>query len=170
MPGELDRDDLIRTAYNTHRDSFTVYLPDADAESANTYRRVAAYEKYAMRMKRFRRFESRTWERRIGSQLTWLVIALQWALLLTLWVTPTWQPPRVRFIELIWAWMHRPTFYPLASLTVVGPIATVMAWPCRGQHRRWLLLGWLAFFTVLVGWHWERITTMSRVLWWYVAG
>ena len=121
-------------------------------------------------MKRFRRFKNRQWEQIIGSRLTWLVIALQSALLLTLWVTPTWQPPKVKLFELLWAWMHRPTFYPLIALTVAGPIASVMALSCRGKHRRWLLLGWLVFITVLVGWHGERVNTMARVLWWYVEG
>lgn len=121
-------------------------------------------------MKRFRRSKSLYWELHIGSHLTWLVVALQSAMLLTLWVTPTWQPPRVRLFELIWAWMHRPTFYPLAALMVVGPIASVMAWCCRGRHGRWLLLSWLVFLTIMAGGFSERVSTMARVLWWVVVG
>jgi len=121
-------------------------------------------------MKRAYRSKSRHWEHHIGSRLTWLVIALQSVLLLTLWVTPTWQPPPMRLFELVWAWMHRPTFYPLAALIVVGPIASVIAWSCRGRHWRWLVLGWLIFGTLLGGCFSQRVATMARVLWWLVAG
>ena len=123
-----------------------------------------------MRTKRFYRFKNRHWELHLGSRLTWVVIALQSAMLLTLWVTPTWQPPRVRLFELVWAWMHQPTFYPVAALIVVGPIASVMAWSCRGKHMRWLLLSWVIFIAILIECFSQRVAAMTRVLWWLIAG
>ena len=57
------------------------------------------------------------------------VVILQAALLLTLAVTPTDPPDGPRLLELLWAWMHKPTFYPLAALLVGGPTLTSSCLP-----------------------------------------
>lgn len=106
----------------------------------------------------------------ICARLTLGVISLQGALLLTLWVTPTWTPPRVQFIELLWAWMHRPTFYPLVALIAAGPLMTLVAWTSPGRHRLWLVLSWLVFAVVLTQYYGDRSRVMLRTLWWVVAG
>ena len=107
--------------------------------------------------------------RYIASRLTQGVILLQAAMLLTLWVTPTWTPPRVRFIELLWAWMHQPTFYPFAALLIVAPALTILASCCRGMHRLWLALSWTTFALIVMGHFNERVLAMARVLWWQVT-
>lgn len=106
-----------------------------------------------------------SWTSRLASRLTTLVIALQGALLLTLWVTPTWTPPQMRLLELLWAWMHRPTFYPLVALIIGGPLLTGVAWCWPGRHRLWLIVGWLGLIILLTQFHRERILAMLRVLW-----
>ncbi len=108
--------------------------------------------------------------KRLCERLTVLVISLQAAFLLTLWVTPTWTPPRLKFFELIWAWMHRPTFYPLMALLAAGPVLTIVAWLHSGRHRAWLALGWLGFSFLLFKYHHERVVAMARVLWWIWMG
>ncbi len=107
--------------------------------------------------------------RYIASRFTNAVILLQAAMLLTLWVTPTWTPPRVAFIELIWAWMHQPTFYPFTALIIGGPLLTILASCCRGMHRLWLALSWTAFALIIMSQFNDRVMAMARVLWWQVS-
>ncbi len=103
------------------------------------------------------------------AKLTATVVLLQWSLLLTLWVTPTWTPPKMKFFELLWAWLHRPTFYPLVALVVGGPVLSVLAWAGRGTHRIWLVISWVAFAGAIHHWFSDRFMAMLRVLWWMWA-
>ncbi len=96
--------------------------------------------------------------------MTWAVVVLQSALLLTLAVTPTRPPPRVEFLELLWASSQRPTFYPLIAVLIGGPALTTFAWRTKGRHRRWLILSWLVFGVLLVGLFGDRVIAMLRVL------
>ncbi len=102
-------------------------------------------------------------------RLTCGVVVLQGAVLLTLWVTPTWTPPRIKLIELLWAWMHQPTFYPLAVLVAAGPVMTIAAWVGRGRHRLWLVVSWLVFAVIIVRSFGDRAEAMMRVLWWVIT-
>lgn len=102
--------------------------------------------------------------------MTWAVLALQAALLLTLAVTPTDPPGGPRLLELIWAWMHKPAFYPLAALLVGGPALTWIAWRTPGRHRTALVWAWTVFLIVLIGAFGERTAAMLRVLWWRATG
>lgn len=86
-------------------------------------------------------------------------------MLLTLAVTDTWHPPRIGLLELLWAWMHRPTFYPLVALLVGGPVLTIIAWRMRGRHHLPLLLSWLIFGVAAWYFFERRIDLMLRVLW-----
>lgn len=94
------------------------------------------------------------------------VALLHGAMLLTWWVAPTWDPPRGQLFELVWAWMHQPTFYPFVALLIGGPVLTVLAIRLKGPHRIWLVLSWIAFG--LVAWfvfH-DRLIVMVNVLRW----
>ena len=107
-----------------------------------------------------------TWLRQVAGRLTGVVVGCQAPFLVTLWVTPVWLPPKMRFIELVWAWMHRPTFYPLMVLVIAGPILSAVAWCCPGRHRLRLVASWLGLAVVLFWFHHDRVTAMLRVLWW----
>ncbi|MEX2213357.1 MAG: hypothetical protein WD768_04475 [Phycisphaeraceae bacterium] len=104
--------------------------------------------------------------RQFAAWLTWGVVLLQTAMLVTLAVTPTWQPPRVTFFELIWAWMHQPTFYPFAALLIGGPALTILAWTIKGWHRAALVVAWCCFAVLLHHHFGERVGTMWRVIVW----
>lgn len=111
---------------------------------------------------------------KISRYLSWrmaaAVVIIQGAMLLTLWVTPTWTPPRVKFFELLWAWMHQPTFYPFIALLIGAPILTVLASLRPGYHRLCLSVSWALFALVIMGHFNDRVVAMTRVLWWQVAG
>lgn len=91
-------------------------------------------------------------------------------MILTLAVTPTDPPSGLTWRTLIWAWMHKPTFYPLTALLVAGPILSLLAWQTPGRHRTILVLAWIVFLSVLFGVFGERAVVMLRVLWWKIAG
>jgi len=112
----------------------------------------------------------RTLNAKQARHATLAVLALQAALLLTLWVTPPWNPPRVRLLRLLWAWSHEPQFYPLAALLAGGPLLTWLAWRKRGKHRHYLVVGWAAFLLVVVGLYAARVSAMLQVLWWAATG
>lgn len=98
--------------------------------------------------------------------MTWTVVALQAALLLTLAVTPG-DPPRAsHLLQLIWAWMHKPTFYPLVALLCAGPPLSWLAWQTPGRHRAAIALAWALFLIVLATQFGERTAVMLRILWW----
>jgi len=96
--------------------------------------------------------------------MAWAVVALQGALLLTLAVTPSDPPEGPHLLRLIWAWMHRPTFYPLAALLIGGPVLTYLAWQTRGKHRRGLVLSWVIFLIVLTTCFGRRVWVMLQLL------
>jgi hypothetical protein len=104
----------------------------------------------------------------VSRRLAWGVAGLQAALLLTLTVTPTDPPGGPRLLELIWAWMHKPTFYPLVALLIGGPALTWTAWRTPGRHRAALAWAWLIFLVILLTAFGGRTAAMLRVLWWHV--
>ena len=108
-------------------------------------------------------------KRRFARTLTWIVVALQGAMLLTWWVAPTWDPPRLHLFEVLWAWMHEPTFYPFVALLIAGPLLTFVAWRVRGGHRAALVVAWLCFAGVTAEFFANRFDVMARVLWWQVG-
>jgi len=107
--------------------------------------------------------------RAICQRLVGSVVILQAVLLLTLAATPTDPPGGPRLLELLWAWMHKPTFYPLIALVVGGPALSWIAWKTPGKHRTTLVLAWLIFGVILTNTFGERVTVMIRVLWWWVS-
>ncbi|MCG8510989.1 MAG: hypothetical protein MI741_17335, partial [Rhodospirillales bacterium] len=64
--------------------------------------------------------EHRQW-RVLAIHLTWTVLALQGAVLLTLAMTPNKTPPDGRLFELLWASARKPQFYPLIALILFAP-------------------------------------------------
>jgi hypothetical protein len=98
----------------------------------------------------------------------WIVIALQAALLLTLAATPSDPPNGPHFLQLIWAWMHKPTFYPLVALLIAGPPLTWLACRTPGRHRTALLAAWIVFGIILITAFGDRTLVMLRILWWRV--
>ncbi len=80
-------------------------------------------------------------------------------------VTPGDPPQGSRLLQLIWAWMHKPTFYPLIALLVTGPPLTAIAWQTPGKHRTALVLAWLLFLAVLISCFGKRTAVMLRILW-----
>jgi hypothetical protein len=112
---------------------------------------------------------ARQWmNKRRAQRATLAVLALQGAMLLTWWVTPAWDPPRLRLLQLLWAAAHRPSFYPLAALVVAGPLLTLLAWQRKGSHRHYLLAGWAVFLLVTFGFFARRALNMLDVLWWSI--
>ena len=105
-------------------------------------------------------------KRQVAGWLAWGVAALQGALLITLAVTPQWNPPAAKFFEIIWAWMHKPSFYPFVALLVLGPILTFLACQVKGLHRWWLAVCWSAFFVIIINLFGDRVLLMGRMLWW----
>ncbi len=101
-------------------------------------------------------------------RLTWLVVALQAALLLTLAATPADPPTGPHPLQLLWAWMHKPTFYPLVALLGAGPPLSWLAWRTPGQHRAALLCVWAGFLLILLTTFGHRTAVMLRILWWQV--
>lgn len=102
----------------------------------------------------------------IARRVTWGVIILQSALLLTMAVTPTWIPPRVKMFELIWAAMREPIFYPLIAVFTFGPGMTLTAWIVPGRHRAVLAIAWSVFLVAVMSLYGDRVGVMMRVLWW----
>ncbi len=104
--------------------------------------------------------------RSFATTLTWIVLALQGALLLTLVVDQS-GPPELglTLLEDLWALAHKPSFYPLVGMIVVGLPASWLAVTQRGPHRVLLLVGWIGFTAAIAQWHWHRVSVMLRVLW-----
>jgi len=68
-------------------------------------------------------------------------------------------------LEDLWALAHKPSFYPLAGLIVVGLPASYLAMTVRGSHRVLLVVGWACFAAAMGQWHGHRLAVMLRVLW-----
>lgn len=103
----------------------------------------------------------------MAAHLTWLVIVLQAAMLVTLRVSkPLPRPPRIQFFELIWAWMHEPHFYPLAALVAGGVPLTIIAMTIKGSHRIALGIAWMTFAVLIAIYDAQRFLLMLRSLYW----
>jgi len=96
-----------------------------------------------------------------------VVLLLQGAMLLTLFVTRPWVlPPRIRLAELLWASMREPVFYPLVALISAGPALTILAITIKGWHRLGVVASWIGFLTVIHLYYQNRMITMLRSLYW----
>ena len=99
--------------------------------------------------------------------LTAAVIALQASLLVVLALDPSSPPAASSLLQALWALGHKPSFYPLVGVVIVGPWATWLALSARGRHRGVLLGAWLVFMPLALVLHGERIAVMLKVLWLY---
>jgi hypothetical protein len=102
---------------------------------------------------------------RLTAYLTLLVLLLQAALLVTFALDPSQPPTASSFFQALWALGHKPSFYPLVALLVIGPWATWLALSGRGGHRRVVLASWLLFLPLALVLHGHRIAVMMKVLW-----
>ncbi len=105
-------------------------------------------------------------KRWFAAKCTIAITLLQGAMLLTWWVAPTWHPPRAHLLQLIWAWMHQPTFYPFVALLIGGPVLTILAVRIKGKHRLGLAICWGTFS--LIAWFAfeDHLMAMVDVLRW----
>ncbi|MEO1237531.1 MAG: hypothetical protein AAFX76_12155 [Planctomycetota bacterium] len=87
---------------------------------------------------------------RMSWALAAAVIVLQVGMLGTLAVTTQWDPPKVRVIEALWAWMQQVSFYPALLLLVGGPVLTWLACRMDRKRLRVLSVSWAAFGLTLV--------------------
>jgi cytochrome bd-type quinol oxidase subunit 2 len=102
---------------------------------------------------------------RLSWTLAAAVVALQAGLLLTLAMTSTWQPPKVRALEAVWAWMQGVSLIPFAMLLIGGPVLTWLA--CRMDRKKIgvMSLCWAAFGLTLVLVFGAEAQLMMRSLW-----
>jgi hypothetical protein len=93
------------------------------------------------------------------------VIVLQAGGLLTLIVTGSWEPPRVRALEVVWTLIADAAMYPLLLLLIGGPLLTWAA--CSVDKRKWtvLSLSWGIFGLTLVLGFGAQAQLMLRSLW-----
>ena len=102
--------------------------------------------------------------------LTAAVLLLQAALIYTFIMDPS-DPPRSGSLwQALWALMHKPSFYPLVALLVVGPPATWIGWTVPGRHRLWLAASWGVFLPLLITIYGHRVSVMLKILWVHGAG
>lgn len=106
----------------------------------------------------------------MGRYLTACVVGLQLIYIGALLADPASQPWDVEFAELLWAWMHKPSFYPFLAVFLVGPLLSVLAWRIRGPHRFWLAVGWLAFLAVIYFYYLNRVLLKAEILWGQYGG
>ena len=90
---------------------------------------------------------------------------MQAAVLVAFALDPS-DPPRAgSLFQALWALAHKPAFYPLTLVAVLGPFATWLACTVRGPHRRWLTACWVVFLAVLIGVYGHRVAVMLQLLW-----
>ena len=94
-----------------------------------------------------------------------MVVALQLVCIGTFIADPATQPIGLEPFELLWAWMHQPSFYPLVALLVAGPPLTLLSLRIHGPHRLPLILAWLIFVTVMYLWFYDRVLLKLEILW-----
>jgi hypothetical protein len=99
--------------------------------------------------------------------VTKVVLALQALVVLAFYFDAS-DPPELAGLTLVqdlWALAHKPSFYPVAGLVVIGVPGTAAAMLRRGRHRVWLAVGWGLFAWAMWAWDWHRLSVMLDVLW-----
>ncbi|MBI1369474.1 MAG: hypothetical protein GC162_12570 [Planctomycetes bacterium] len=103
-------------------------------------------------------------QKSLARKAVWAVMGLQTALLACLVLDPT-DPPRTGTLwQALWALAHRPAFYPLVGLLIVGPPATFLAYSVGGRHRKILVFSWIFFGALAVYFFGMRLWIMLLVL------
>jgi len=105
----------------------------------------------------------------LAHTLTAIVVGVQVALIAAFIIDPSDPPQRGSLWQALWALAHRPSFYPLAAVLLIGPPATWLAWSRPGRHRMALIAGWAAFIVVVTLCFRHRMLVMLKVLWVYGA-
>ena len=106
----------------------------------------------------------------VAGWLTATVILLQAAIFYAFIMDPSDPPSSGSLWQAIWALMHKPSFYPLVALLVVGPPATWIGWSAPGRHRLWLAASWALFLPLLITLYGHRVSVMLQILWRHGAG
>jgi hypothetical protein len=135
---------------------------------ARQKRKTNASKSKRKRSKKRNRKRLQWMTKQLALWMTGIVVLLHVVMLLTWWLAPSWNPPRVQLFELIWAWMHQPTFYPFVALVIGGPTLSVFAWHITGKHHRVIAVSWCVFMALLVTQFSGRAMMMGKVLWWAV--
>ena len=103
--------------------------------------------------------------RRLGRYLAVMVVGLQLVVIGTFFADPASDPIDLPLFQLLWAWMHKPSFYPLVALLIAGPLLTLICLRIRGPHRPALLLAWVVFGGVVYWLFWDRTLLKLEILW-----
>ena len=109
-------------------------------------------------------------KRRTARYLTAGVFGLQLFFILTMIFDPAGEPIALPPFELLWAWMHQPSFYPFVAVLTFGPVLTIVAWRMRGPHRLLLIFSWLVVLVIVYVYFYERILLKMKILWWQYGG
>ena len=104
---------------------------------------------------------------RLVTHLTALVLLLQASLLVMFTLDASSPPQSASFFQALWALGHKPSFYPLVALIIIGPWATWLGLCRRGAHRRVLMVSWMLFLPLAGVVYGHRIAVMLKVLWLY---
>jgi hypothetical protein len=92
------------------------------------------------------------------------VLALQAAVLLTFFIDPSTPPNSQGLGQLLWALAHKPSFYPVAALLLIGIPVTVLTALYRGKHRIQIAISWISFLTLIALYHHHKFATMIQIL------
>lgn len=103
--------------------------------------------------------------RRLGRYITALVIALQLVCIGAFLADPATLPWNLEPFEMLWAWFHKPSFYPLIVLIAVGFPLTLLSLRIRGPHRAAMILSWMIFATVVYLRFYDRVLLKLEILW-----
>jgi len=108
---------------------------------------------------------------KLAIYLTWTVVLLQAAVLLTFYVKRGEEPPNAIILkelhERAWARNNIEMFYPLIAVLIAGPILTSLAWVIAGWHRIVLAASWIGFIIMTLSFFGRMVLVMLRILSWY---
>lgn len=104
--------------------------------------------------------------RRLGRYLATCVVGLQLVCIGAFMADPAPMPLDLTFFQLLWAWMHKPSFYPFVALLLAGPPLTFLSMRIRGPHRPGLVLAWIVFLIVIYAFYYDRVMLKLKILWW----
>jgi len=106
----------------------------------------------------------------MARRLTAMSLLLLVGFVLILWLTPVKPPSNIRLLTLLWAASHKPVFYLLAGLFGAAAPLSLVAWRRQGEHRLWLIGGWVLFATISAGRFGNELATLLQVIWWRITG
>jgi hypothetical protein len=106
-------------------------------------------------------------QKSLAGAAAWVVVGLQAALVVMFLLDPSDPPRGASLWQALWALAHRPSFYPLVGLAIVGAPATWIALITPGPQRGRVLLAWIVFTPPILWFFGHRIAVMISVLFTY---